>query len=302
MARLAFSLEQLRTFLAVARQQSMSRAAESLFLTQGAVSQQVANLEAALGLRLLERGGRRVWLTEAGRSIATACEAVTRAVDGVSESARQLAFLEAGSLHIGASPTAAAHYLPRLLSLFISLHPGVQIRVVTENVPSVAAQVASGTLDCAIVEGETVERELVEHRLAEDEVLMVAARNHPLSRLAQVDIEELAKHRYLGREPGAAMEAIAIEILGKHYPNLQRIELGHLDAVRGAAVAGLGFAALPRIAVLRELREGDLVALPVPARRRWIRAIRRPSPGGAALEEFWRILGASTSPPRARAS
>ena len=70
MARLAFTLEQLRTFLAVARQQSMSRAAESLFLTQGAVSQQVANLEAALGLRLLERRGRRVWLTEAGKSIA----------------------------------------------------------------------------------------------------------------------------------------------------------------------------------------------------------------------------------------
>ena len=280
----------------------MSRAAESLFLTQGAVSQQVANLEAALGLRLLERGGRRVWLTEAGKSIAIACEAVTRAIDGVTESARQLAFLEVGSLHIGASPTAAAHYLPRLLSAFTSLHPGVQIRVVTQNTPAVAAQVASGALDCAIVEGETVERELIEHRLAADEVLVVAGRDHPLSGLTEVDLEELAQHRYLGREPGAAMEAIAAEILGQHYSSVQRIELGHLDAVRGAVGAGLGFAILPRVAVLREMRDGDLVALPVPPRRRWIRAIRRPLPGGAALEEFWRILGAATSPPPAPAS
>ena len=297
MARLAFTLEQLRTFLAVARQQSMSRAAESLFLTQGAVSQQVANLEAALGLRLLERRGRRVWLTEAGKSIAIACEAVTRSVDGVIESARQLAFLEAGSLHIGASPTAAAHYLPRLLSVFTSLHTGVQIRVVTQNTPAVAAQVASGALDCAIVEGETAEPELVEHRLAEDEVLVVAARDHPLAVMARVDLEELVKHRYLGREPGAAMESIAIEILGRHYATVQRIELGHLDAVRGAVVAGLGFAILPRVAVQREVRDGDLVALSIPPQRRWIRMVRRPSPGGAALEEFWRLVRSNSPPP-----
>ena len=297
MARVAFTFEQLRTFLAVARQQSISRAAESLFLTQGAVSQQVANLETALGLRLLERRGRRVWLTEAGKSIAIACEAVTRSVEGVTESARQLAFLEAGSLHIGASPTPAAHYLPRLLSAFTSLHPGVQIRVVTENTSAVTAQVASGALDCAIVEGGIADPDLVEHRLAEDEVLVVAARDHPLAVLARVDLEELVKHRFLGREPGAAMETIAKEILGDRYASMQRIELGHLDAVRGSAVAGLGFAILPKVAVRREMRDGDLVALSIPPRRRWIRVIRRPSPGGAALEEFWHLLRPKSPPP-----
>src|SRR5947209_1700276 len=110
----------------------MSGAARSLFLTQGAVSQQVANLESALGLKLLERSGRRARLTEAGNAIAVACEAAIRAVDGVSEQARRLTTLEQGSLHIGASPTCAAHYLPALLSTFTRLHPLVRVRVVTE--------------------------------------------------------------------------------------------------------------------------------------------------------------------------
>jgi LysR family transcriptional regulator, transcriptional activator of the cysJI operon len=289
MGRLPFTLEQLRTFLAVARHGTMSAASRSLYLTQGAVSQQVASLEAALGLRLLDRSGGRSRLTEAGRSIATSCEAAIRAVDGVAERARQLTSLEAGSLHIGASPTPAAHYLPRLLSIFTQLHPLVHIRVVTENNPAVAAKVAGGILDCAIVEAETGFKDLVEHRMVEDEVVVVAAPGHPLAGRRKIEIRDLAHHRYLGREPGAAFEVIAVDLLGGLYDSAPKMELGHLDAVRGATLAGLGYALLPRIAIARELAEGRLVELAVPPHRRWISLIRRPGSGAVALEEFWRL-------------
>jgi LysR family transcriptional regulator, transcriptional activator of the cysJI operon len=293
MGRLPFTLEQLSTFLAVANHGSMSAASRSLYLTQGAVSQQVASLEAALGLRLLDRSGGRSRLTEAGRSIASSCEAAIRAVDGVAERARQLTSLEAGSLHIGASPTPAAHYLPGLLSRFTQLHPLVHVRVVTENNPGVAAKVASGILDCAIVEAETGLGELVEHRMVEDEVVLVAAPGHPLVGLPQIEIAELARHRYVGREPGAALELLAVDLFGGFYESAPKMELGHLDAVRGATLAGLGYALLPRIAIVRELAEGRLVELAIPPRRRWIQLIRRPGRGAVALEEFWRIAVAA---------
>ena len=294
MSRFPFTLEQLRTFMAVANAGSMSAASRSLYLTQGAISQQVASLEAALGLRLLDRTGGRSRLTEAGRSIATSCEAAIRAVDGVAERARQLTSMEVGSLHIGASPTPAAHYLPRLLSAFIQLHPGVHIRVVTENNPAVAAKVAGGILDCAIVEAESGLQGLVEHRMLEDEVVVVAAPDHPLAGRREVEVGELAGHRYLGREPGAALELLAVDLLGSFYDLAPRMELGHLDAVRGATLAGLGYALLPRVAIVRELAEGKLVELAIPPRRRWISIIRRPGPGAVALEEFWRVTVATT--------
>jgi len=295
MPRLPFTLEQLSTFLAVAQNQSMSEAARSLYLTQGAVSQQVANLEAALGLRLLERSGRRARLTEAGRSVATACEAAIRAVDGVSEQSRRLTTLEEGSLHIGASPTSAAHYLPHLLSTFTRLHPLVRIRVVTENNPALAAKVVSGALDCAMVEAEIDNPELVSQRYAGDEVLLVVAPEHPLARLGHFEVAELAHHRYLGREPGAAMEAIAIEVFADHYDRLPRMELGHLDAVRGAVLAGLGYAVLPRVSIEHELADGRLIELPIAPRRRWITVIRRPAEGAPTLEEFWRVARADSA-------
>ena len=268
----------------------MSRAAESLYLTQSAVSQQVANLEARLGLRLLERAGRRVRLTEAGSTIAAAAETAILAAEAVSEAARRLGTLESGSLLIGASPTAAANHLPALLAGFIALHPQVRIKVVTENTPRLAALVAGGTLDCAVIEGATGHEELVERLLQEDEVIVVVAAGHPLAGMARVGPAELANHRYVGREPGAILEDLAEEILGDRYEATQKIELGHLDAVRAAVLAGLGYAVLPRISIAGALADGRLVELPIPVRRRWISAIRRRSTAGATLEEFWRLL------------
>ncbi|TMD53814.1 MAG: LysR family transcriptional regulator [Chloroflexi bacterium] len=268
----------------------MSRAAESLYLTQSAVSQQVANLEARLGLRLLERAGRRVRLTEAGSTIAAAAETAILAAEAVSEAARRLGTLESGSLLIGASPTAAANHLPALLAGFIALHPQVRIKVVTENTPRLAALVAGGTLDCAVIEGATGHEELVERLLQEDEVIVVVAAGHPLAGMARVGPAELAQHRYVGREPGAILEDLAEEILGDRYEATQKIELGHLDAVRAAVLAGLGYAVLPRISIAGALADGRLVELPIPVRRRWISAIRRRSTAGATLEEFWRLL------------
>ena len=141
-----------------------------------------------------------------------------------------------------------------------------------------------------MIEGATGHEELVERLLQEDEVIVVVAAGHPLAGMARVGPAELAQHRYVGREPGAILEDLAEEILGDRYEATQKIELGHLDAVRAAVLAGLGYAVLPRISIAGALADGRLVELPIPVRRRWISAIRRRSTAGATLEEFWRLL------------
>src|SRR5579859_422696 len=100
----------------------MTRAARSLFLTQGAVTQQVRNFERALGLMLIERKGGRIQLTSAGASVAESCRSALRSIEEVQATARDLLSLDAGSLSIGASPTTAAHYLPAILQRFSAAH------------------------------------------------------------------------------------------------------------------------------------------------------------------------------------
>src|ERR1700687_4319151 len=101
MARASFSLEQLRSFVAVAEHEHISRAAASLFLTQGAVTQQVRHFERAVGLQLLERDGRGVRLTDAGRTMAVACRATLRSLQVLDDSAASMKTPQGGSLHRG---------------------------------------------------------------------------------------------------------------------------------------------------------------------------------------------------------
>src|SRR5579864_1460553 len=154
MRRLSFTLEQVRSFVAVAEHEHVSRAAATLFLTQGAVTQQVRHFERAVGLQLLERDGRSIRLTDAGRTLATACRAAMRALEVLEETADSMKSLQAGSLHLGASPTPAAIYLPAFLARFTHAHPGVKLGVSVGGTGDLTHQVTAGALDCALIEGK----------------------------------------------------------------------------------------------------------------------------------------------------
>jgi DNA-binding transcriptional LysR family regulator len=294
--RLSFSLEQVRSFVAVAETEHISKAAASLFLTQGAVTQQVRHFERAVGLPLLERDGRGVRLTDAGRTLAVACQAILRSVQVLEETAESMKSLQAGSLHLGASPTCASYYLPSRLAEFARQHPGIKLNVAVEPSADINRQVLAGALDCALIEGEP-DPELLTVVLANDELILVAHRDHPLAALHNVALADLIQYRYLGRDPTSAAEQSAREMLGDAYDRSEALNLGHPEYVRAAVIAGLGYAALPRLAVEADLESGSLKQLPGPSTRRAIRGIRRRAQGGPALEQFWLLLTRERSSP-----
>lgn len=289
MSKPQFTLEQVRTFVAVAETEHVSKAAAALFLTQSAVTQQLRHFEAAIGLQLMERAGRGIRLTDAGRALAIACRAALRSVEIVEDTARSMKALESGSLDLGASPTCASYYLPSRLASFSSRYPAVKFSVIVEPSAAIGAQVLAGAIDCAVIEGEPAAG-LTAVVLARDELVLVAHRDHPLSRLRRVTQAHLARHRYLGRGPAWAAEQNVRRMLGRAYDLSEVMNLGHPEYVRAAAIAGLGYAVLPVLAVEADLSSGVLKRLPVPSGIRSISAIRRPSHGGPTLEEFWRHL------------
>jgi DNA-binding transcriptional LysR family regulator len=288
-SRFQFTLEQVRTFVAVAETEHVSKAAAALFLTQGAVTQQLRHFEAALGLQLMERAGRGVRLTDAGKALATACRAALRSVEMVEDTARSMKALESGSLDVGASPTCASYYLPSRLATFSARYPAVRLTLTVEASAAIGALVLAGALDCAVIEGEPGS-ELVAVVLARDEMVLVAHVDHPLSRLRRVTPAHLSKYRFLGRGPGWAGEQNIRKIVGGAYDNSEILNLGHPEYVRAAAIAGLGYAVLPVLAVESDLAAGVLKRLPGPSSVRSISAVRRRSRGGPTLEEFWRHL------------
>jgi DNA-binding transcriptional LysR family regulator len=287
--RPAFTLEQLRSFVAVADTEHVSQAAASLFLTQAAVTQQVRHFERALGLQLLERDGRRVRLTDAGRAVAEASRAALRSVEVVNDTAKARKELKEGSIHVGASPTCASYYLPPLLAEFARRYPTIRLDVAVAPTADLNRRVLSGSLDCAVIEGEA-DAGLSAVQLSPDELVFVAHRDHPLSQMRRLTPADLSGHRYMRRGPEFSAERHVRLVLGDVYERLEALNLGHPEYVRAATLAGLGFAALSKRSVAGDLASGILKRLPMPPIVRSITAVRRSARGGPAQEALWDML------------
>jgi DNA-binding transcriptional LysR family regulator len=298
-ARSRFSLEQIRTFVTVAETEHISKAAAQLFLSQGAVTQQVRNFEQSVGLQLLERDGRGVRLTDAGRSLAEACRAALRGMQVLDDTAQAMKHLQAGSLHVGASPTCATYYLPPYLAEFARRHSGIKLEMTIEPSIELNRRVAAGTLDCAVIGGASDPR-LKAFELSRDEVVLVAHRDHPLSKLRRITGANFAQYRYLGRGPRISAGGIVRAMLGDAYDQVDAMNLGHTEYIRAAAVAGLGYAALSRRAVADDISSGLLKRLPVPPIVRSINAVRRRGRGGPTQEAFWDLLTGGGQPVSAK--
>lgn len=289
--RPSFTLEQIRTFLAVAAREHITQAAKTLRLSQPAVTQQVHLLERALGVRLLEKVGRNIRLTDAGVEVAGACLLIMRSLENLEEVVRSVRGLEIGSVAVGASQVAANYYLSSALASFAAKHPSITVDIIVTDTPDTCEQVSSGRLECGLVDAPVPRTNLVRTRIATDEVLLVAHPHHPLVTEDSVRPHGLEGHRYLMCEPpGAATEQIASDLLGPAYERLPRIQLASLEAVRQSVLAGLGFAAMPHIAVRDDLCRGALARINIAPRSRPIYAVRRPGRASLAAEAFWTVL------------
>jgi DNA-binding transcriptional LysR family regulator len=212
-----------------------------------------------------------------------------RAIEVVDETAQAAKQLQAGSLHVGASPTCATHYLPVHLAEFARLHPGIRLSLSVEPSVELNRRVLAGTLDCAVIEGAP-DVALAVFELGRDELVLVAHHDHPLSRLRRITQADFKQFRYLGRGPQRSAERYGRDMLGDAYYDVDPMNLEHSEYVRAAAIAGLGYAALSTLAVASDLSAGRLKRLPVPAVVRSINAVRRHERGAPAQEAFWNLL------------
>jgi DNA-binding transcriptional LysR family regulator len=284
------TLEQLHTFLSVARREHVTRAAESIHRSQAAVSEQLRLLERTLGLQLLERVGRGVRVTPAGRAIERAAGLALQAAQDLEEVAAEHRGLSTGTLAIAASNTTGVHRLPGWLASFAARHPQLDIRLRLANTAVAIDLLQRGEVDCSVVEGPFDATGLEVLVLEEDELIAVAGAGHPLAAMRRVGPAALAVHRYLAREPGSGTESLAASVLGRAYGTSPRLELGQAEAIRAGVLGGLGYAVISRAVVADDLDAGRIVALPLRRARREFRAARRPATLAPALTAFWHHL------------
>ena len=261
MSDLPFTLDQLRILKAIAAEGSFKRAADSLYVSQPAVSLQVQNLERQLDVPLFDRGGRRAQLTEAGHlllsygdRILSLCQETCRAIEDLQN-------LQGGTLIVGASQTTGTYLLPRMLGLFRQKYPDVAVQLHVHSTRRTAWSVANGQIDLAIIGGEIPPElqdslEIVPY--AEDELALILPIFHPFSRLNQIERDDLYRLQFIALDSQSTIRKVIDQVLSRCGIETRRLkiemELNTIEGIKNAVQAGLGAAFVSISAIEKELQ------------------------------------------------
>jgi DNA-binding transcriptional LysR family regulator len=266
------TLEQLRIFIAVAEKQHVTQAASELNLTQSATSAAIAALEARYGIKLFDRIGRGIVLTQTGRDFLVEARAVLARAKAAAQVLDDLAGLKRGSLTIAASQTVANYWLPGRMQAFHTAHPGIDLRITIANTEQVARAVHEGSADLGFVEGEVDDPLLAISKIGGDSLVVVVGMKHPWVGRAKITPKDLSMTAWVLREQGSGTRSMfeaALRKFGIKFPNLRvALELPSNEAVRAAIEAGDCATAISDLVVAQSLAAKTLhrVSIDLPRR------------------------------------
>jgi DNA-binding transcriptional LysR family regulator len=261
MSDIPFTLDQLRILKAIAAEGSFKKAADTLYVSQPAVSLQVQNLEKQLNVHLFDRGGRKAQLTEAGHlllnygeKIITLCQETCRAIEDLQN-------LQGGTLIVGASQTTGTYLLPRMIGMFREKYPEVTVQLQVHSTRRTSWSIANGQVDLAIIGGE-VPSELQEILkvlpYAEDELALILPVNHPLAKSEIIQKEDLYKLKFITLDSQSTIRKVIDKVLSHYDIDTKRLkvemELNSIEAIKNAVQAGLGAAFVSITAIEKELQ------------------------------------------------
>ncbi len=260
----------LQVFHAVAKHMSFTKAAEVLFMTQPAVTFQIKQLEEHYNIRLFERGRGRISLTPAGDLVLEYADRILTLANELETKLKEITGRISGPLLIGASTTIAEFMLPRVLGEFKERNPEVHTKLFVANSETIENRIAEHTLDIGLIETPPHLPTLLTEPCCEDELQVILAPNHPLAQHKQVAPKQLLRYPYISREPGSGTREFTDLYFRKAGISLEdlniEMELGSPEALKGVVEVGLGFAIMSRVAVERERKLGELIAVPLAPR------------------------------------
>ncbi len=264
------TLEQLRIFLAVAEHLHFTRAAETLYLTQPAVSAAIQNLEEAYGVKLFHRIGRRVEIAEAGKLLKIEAQKILDQVALTERGLRELNNLQRGELNLGSSLTIGNYWLPERISQFKQKYPGIIVNCVLGNADEICEGTATGLFDLGLVTGgikPELQSSLESEVVGLDRLQIVVGRSHIWFGQSHITVEQLGETEWIMRESGSGAQRIFEQVLQSWGVPLNHLKvalvLSSSEMVKAVVERGSGAAALPELMVQKELQLNTLHSLQI---------------------------------------
>jgi LysR family transcriptional regulator, low CO2-responsive transcriptional regulator len=258
-----YTLKQVQTFMEVARQRSVSKAAERLFVTQPAVSMQIRQLEDAFGVPLVEPLGRNIQLTAAGEAFLTyATNAMGQFKDLEALMADHVG-LKKGRIDL-AVVTTSKYFIPMLLVRFNKLLPGIDVHLNIDNRENILGMLARGEADLVVMGRAPSHIDCEATAFATNPLVMVSAPDHPLARRKNLPFSALADYSFVVREDGSGTRAAMQRLFEENQTPLKIVMgLPSNETIKQAVMAGMGLSFLSKRTMRHELASGHIAQLDV---------------------------------------
>ena len=257
----------LQVFHSVARLLSFTKAAETLHMTQPAVTFQVRQLEEYFNTRLFDRTHNRISLTEAGEQVYAYADKIFELYGAMENSVREITGEISGALVIGASTTIAEYMLPALLGNFKKKYPDVTIQLKVSNSDGIVSMVESNVIDLGVVESPVGNKNLDVEICLVDTLMAIVPPGHVLAGRESVTIQEMIGFPYICREEGSGTREVILSYLSNHGLSTNDLdvvmELGSPEAIKGAVAADMGISIISSATIQKELALNSLAAIPM---------------------------------------
>jgi DNA-binding transcriptional LysR family regulator len=264
---LQIDFRHLETFCRVADLRSFSKAADDLFLTQPTVSGRILSLEQSLSLRLFDRASREVRLTKSGKIFLEYASRILSFRKDLLNALSEFSQGIRGDLSLGTSTIPGEYLLPKLIGDFKKEHPSFIVSLKIADTKEIIQYVLQGMVEFGIVGAKLNHPSLHYEKYEEDEIIVVAPSDHPLTRKKRVALEELLKEPWIIREEGSGTRIAVEKALRKTGKTLQQfnvaMEMGSTSSVKEGVKARLGLAFISGRAAEGEVRQGSFSRIDV---------------------------------------
>lgn len=257
------NLYQLKVFYFAAKYGSLSRAAEKLYITQPAVTKQIQQLQNYYGIKLLNRFGKKMVLTDAGKSLFSIAEKILELETRAEESIRDFQQLKSGHINIISSETFGAYYLPFILIRYIKKYPDIRISSNILPVDEVYQKVVSLNCDIGFVSYVIDDPRIIAQKVVEDSIVLIVSSSHPYSRKKVFYPSDLQDQIVVMHEEGSATRDIVDTFLRKNNVNVKiKFEFSNNEAIKRVVENGNEIALVSKNTAIEEIKTKKLVAIP----------------------------------------
>jgi len=260
-------MRRLEVFCKVVELKSFTKSGEALLLAQPTVSEHLRTLEDMLGEKLVDRLGREVLPTPAGKIFYQYARNILQMREEAIQALGQFKGNLSGRLILGASTIPGTYILPKLIGSFKSAHPAIQITLQIADTAQIVSDVLEGNVEAGVVGSKWNDRRLVMEEVFCDELVLTVVPEHPWARKGKISLEDLPQEPFIHRERGSGTRMAMSRILEDHGFDPSRLmgvaEMGSTEAVRQGIKARIGASILSREAVAEDIEQGSLAAVAI---------------------------------------